>query len=823
VPACETYQIRRCVDDRSVIRRRGDRDPAPAAKVEQPFVAKLPQRPQDRVRVDVEHRRKIAGGRESFAWSCLSLGDGTPYFRRDLLMQVGRLLAVHLDTEHGASHSSFTAGQRLVSVLTPRPPGPPRPDEPTDLEALEALIEEARRRARRRRRWYGACTLVAVSVGLIGYFGFSGGGNPKEAAQRPSPASAPSQREPAGSRSATGIEGSSITTLAIDPLRPDTVFAGSLHAGVFKSTDGGGSWRPLTIASEATRVDALAIAPGEPQTVYAGTGRGVFKSTNGGATWQGANGGLFGEETTEDRAHRLLEGYVYSLVVDPRDSETVYAGTWRRGLLKTTNGGASWQRLAFRVVGPVMLDPNDPETIYVGLVGAFTRGGQAESGVSRSTDGGTTWQPVGLSGTNVDALAVDPTDAKMLYAGTAEGLLKSSDGGNTWRAGGLKGSVSAVTIDPEKPTTLYAATSAGIVKSMNGAGSWKALAAGREASGYVSALAVDPRSSTTLYAGTGAGVFKSTDSGGSWELANTGMAGARVDELAAPVGGSVYALVDSQGLFERARGGWRPASAGLPTLDLSALAVDPQRPERVFVVGGGKKIYTTTNGGESWRRLQAPPISKTADISALLVDPQDANNLYAGMTEWGDYAYGGDLGYPTAVFKSTDGGATWRALETYGIVLPEISMLAIDPLDSQTLYAAARGVFKSSDGGATWESLVEDSSASSLALDPSKPTTMYAGTDGGVLKSTNGGATWRDLAAGFGAGPLAINPQAPERVYAGGDDGLFISNNGGETWRRYQGDLGKRGIEALAVDPTGHTLYVGGIRGGVVEVSLTGS
>jgi photosystem II stability/assembly factor-like uncharacterized protein len=707
-----------------------------------------------------------------------------------------------------------------LSVLTPRTPGPPRHNEPSDVQALEALIEEARRRARRRRRIYGASALVAAAVGLIGYFGFNSGGStrPEVAREESSgPPRTPSQSA-ASSNPDGAIEGGLVRALAVDAN--DNVFAATLDAGVFKSANRGGSWRPVTMASNARRVDSLAIAPGEPQTVYAGTGGGVFKTTDGGATWQAANGGLFGEETAGDRGHRLLEGYVYSLVVDPRDSETVYAGTFRRGLLKTTNGGASWQSLAPRMVGPVVLDPNDPETIYVGSVGAAVGGGRAESGISMSTDGGRTWQPAGLSGANVDALAVDPEHPEILYAGTAEGLLKSSDGGNTWRAGGLKGWVSGVKIDPERPTTLYAATSSGVHKSTDGGRTWRALDAGREARDGVNALALDPRNSARLYAGTGAGVLKSTDAGRGWKVSTSGMSGARVEDLAAAGRNSAYALVSSQGLYKRARGGWLPASAGLPTLDLSALAVDPQRRTRVFVVGGGKEIYTTTNGGESWRRLQAPPISETTEISALLVDPRDANNLYAGTNEYGDY-----VGYRTGVFKSTDGGATWRALETDGLVSAEISMLAIDPLDSQTVYVASYGVFKSSDGGATWKSPVEDYYVRSLALDPSKPKTMFAGTDGGVFKSANGGATWRELDVEFGTGSvnaLAVNPQTRKMISAGGDDGLFISNDGGDTWRRYQGDLGRRGIEALAFDPTGHTLYVGGISGGVVEVSLTG-
>jgi photosystem II stability/assembly factor-like uncharacterized protein len=705
-----------------------------------------------------------------------------------------------------------------MSVLTPRRPGPPGHDEPPDVEALEALIEEARRRARRRRRLYGASALILAAAALIGYFVFNNGGSTSSEVGPEEPPAGPSGSAQPAAKLAPGIEGGSVSALAVDPN--GNVFAATLQAGVFKSANEGRSWRPLTIAARALRVDSLAVAPGEPATVYAGTGRGVFKSADGGATWQAANGGLFGKETARDRSHRLLEGYVYSLAVDPRDSETVYAGTWRRGLLKTTNGGASWQRLAPRSVGAVVLDPSAPDTIYVGLAGR-----RAGSGIFMSSDAGRTWRAAGLGGTDVDALAVDPEHAEILYAGTPKGLLKTSNGGKTWGAGGLEGFVWDVEIDRERPTTLYTATSSGVHRSTDDGRTWRVLDAGREGRGGV-ALALDPQSSARLYAGTGAGVLKSTDAGRSWTVSRSGMNAARVEDLAAVSGNSAYALISSQGFYKRADGGWRPANAGLPTLDLSALAVDPQRRERVFVVGDGKYIYTTRNAGESWRRLHAPPISKTADISALVIDPRHANTLYAGTIERGDYAYGADLGYPTAVFKSTNGGATWRALETTGMPLPQISMLAIDSQDPPTVYAVARGVFKSSDGGASWETLVDVFAASSLALDPREPTTMYADTHGGVLKSTNGGATWRQLDAGFGSGSvnaIAVNPHAPKMVYAGSENGLFISNDRGDTWRRYQGDLGKNGVKSLAVDPTGHTLYVGGIRGGLVELSLTGA
>ena len=708
-----------------------------------------------------------------------------------------------------------------MSVLTPRPPSPPRPDDKPDVEALEALIEEARRRARRRRRGYAAL-LVAAAAGLIGYFGFSnGGGSARSEVARDGSSVAPrAPSQPAGLQPARGIEGGSISALAVDPN--DNVFAATLRAGAFKSANGGRTWEPLTIGRDANRVDSLAIAPGVPQTVYVGSGGGVFKTTDGGATWKGANGGLFGKkttvaETTADRTHRMLEGYVYSLVVDPGDSKTVYAGTWSRGLLKTTNGGASWQRLAPGWVGALVLDPNDPDTIYVGAVGSATA--TAESGVSKSTDGGRTWQPAGLQGTNVNTLAIDPRASEILYAGTAKGLMKSTDGGNNWRRGGLESSVYGVTIDPGRPTILYAATDSGVYSSADGGRTWRALDAGSEGRDGVNALALDPRSSGTLYAGTGTGVLKSTDSGRSWEVSRTGMTGARVDELAAPSRGSAYALVGSQGLFERTHHGWRPVFTRPPAVALTALAVNQQNPEALYVATDDGRIFGTRDGGDSWRKLQAPSLPKTTEITALAVDPQDANTLFAGTIEEADYS-----GYRTGVFKSTDGGASWRALPK-GMPPPgDTSVLAIDQLDSENVYAAGFGVFKSGDGGATWNTPdVRLHDGGALALDPSEPTTMYVDAGTRVFKSTDGGTNWRDLNVSFGdqsVTALAVNPRARQHVYAGTDDGLFASSDGGESWRRYEGgDLLARGIYDLAINPSGRMLYIGG-NAGVFELSL---
>jgi hypothetical protein len=381
--------------------------------------------------------------------------------------------------------------------------------------------EEARRRARRR-RWYGACALVAALAALIAYFGFNGGGaTPSQVgSEGPSPgAGMPSEAGAGAVSQAGGLRGSYIRALTVDPLRPTTVFAATLDAGVFRSTDGGASWKPLTMPSTAIRADSLAIPPADPQTIYAGTGGGIFKSTDGGATWQAANSGLFGKETARERNHRLIEGYVYALLVDPRSPETVYAATIERGLLKSTNGGASWRPVGVRTSeDAVVLDPKDPETIYVG--GAMG-GREYKGGVFKSTDGGSTWRAAGLQGRTVDALTIDPQHSQTLYAGTDTGAFKSRDGGKSWHALGLQGSVWPLALDPIEPTTVYAGTGAdadaAVFKSTNGGRSWKALKVGREGRIGAFTLALAPGSSGTLYAATAAGVLKSSDAGRSWE------------------------------------------------------------------------------------------------------------------------------------------------------------------------------------------------------------------------------------------------------------------------------------------------------------------
>jgi photosystem II stability/assembly factor-like uncharacterized protein len=300
-----------------------------------------------------------------------------------------------------------------------------------------------------------------------------------------------------------GPAGGGVTALAIDPVTPHTLYAGTGYGGVSKSTDAGTTWQVATLTD--SRVIALAIDPITPSTLYAGTDNaGLFKSTDAGATWQAENAGL-----------RFSP---HALAIDPLTPSTLYAGTYFAcGVFKSTNAGATWDCPPLDPADPIVsisalaIDPVTSRTVYAGA-----RYGSVETFspglVLKSTDAGATWEAVSLGNYGwVTAVAIDPVAPRTLYAGMWSGdIFKSTDAGATWAAakvGMAEEYVTDLAIDPVTPRTLYAGLgSDGVSKSTDAGATWQAENAGLPNT-WTSALAVDPVTPSTLYAGTGGGVF----------------------------------------------------------------------------------------------------------------------------------------------------------------------------------------------------------------------------------------------------------------------------------------------------------------------------
>ena len=722
-------------------------------------------------------------------------------------------------------------------------PPPPLPQDDLDAEALEALIEEARQRARRRRRRYAAAALAAGAVGLYG-LGNIGGDDTRSSDRGELSAAEPGAGAHLSDgrwRIAPGLEGGEIATFAVDPQHPKTVFAATWEAGVFKSVDGGRRWRHMDVGPEVSRVDALAIAPGEPDTVYVGAGRGVFKTTNGGRSWQRTSAGILGKETEAQHLFRPSQGYVSALIVDPRDAAVAYAGTRDNGLLKTEDGGDSWRRVGpksdwFRV-NTLTFQPGTPRVIYAGLA----------RGVYRSRDGGTTWQPAGLRSVVVTALAADPKRPQTLYAGTYEeeepdtvtgNIFKTTDGGASWRrTRDPRDPIAAIAIDPHNTDVVYAETWRNVVKTADGGRTWRSVDRGPTVGGP--ALALDPRNPETIYLGIGvdargSGVAKSVDGGRSWRRMNAGLTTARVSGLAV-ASGAAYAAVLGRGVFKRIDGTWRAANIGMPSdANVQTVAVDPRHPANVYARSDGA-VFRSANSGATWSDSPlTAPLGYGVSLSALTIDPKNPRILYALTARDATTGDGLRQSYESLVRKSMDGGRTWPTLKRVRVVdFPaaadeftgdvHASLLAIDPRDPRVLYAGGRGVSKSSDGGLTWRrSGLGRTPVLAVAVDPSEAGTLYAGTNVGVAKSTNAGATWQPLHGaldGTRIDALAIDPEHHRTVFAGTDTGGFWTTDGGRSWHRFT-RLPHRPFHALAVDRSAGLLYAGAYGGGIFELKL---
>jgi len=303
-----------------------------------------------------------------------------------------------------------------------------------------------------------------------------------------------------------------IVSIALHPTNADILYVATNDA-VYKSRDGGPTWERFPSFS-ARRVTTLAIDPRFPATIYAGTmADAVYKSPDGGQHWLPHNVGL--------KEH---VSFINQFVFHPTDSEQIYAAT-TVGAFHTKNGGREWEeRMAgmkeVHIVVSIAIHPRDPRILYAGTTG----------GIYRSDDGATSWKKInnGLipdtelmaaMALGVNAIVFDVVNPEIVYAGTTKGLFRTDTRGERWERIGRSlpdPFVSSILIDPTQPKTLYIGGPGGVWKSPDSGQSWTAINQGL-ASLNIRALAMSPRDSRILYAGTnGSGLYRSTDAGANW-------------------------------------------------------------------------------------------------------------------------------------------------------------------------------------------------------------------------------------------------------------------------------------------------------------------
>jgi photosystem II stability/assembly factor-like uncharacterized protein len=580
-----------------------------------------------------------------------------------------------------------------------------------------------------------------------------------------------------------GPDGGYVIAIAIAPSQPEIIYAGTWGSGIFKSTDGGATWIWKSQGLETPYINSMAVDPDDPQTVYAGTYKGkVYKTVDGAETW------------FQSSTNIQPEAIVYSMVIDPLNPQRIYIGTrgisdnntppWQGTLYRTTDAGDTWAPALTDVGGSseqdwaysVTLHPRFPNIVF-----AATH----EHGAYRSTDYGKHWESVnaGVTDFSSRAVVIDPHSSEnnaIVYMGVWKytGVYKSTNGGDSWTLkdnGSSEARIYSMAIDPKNSDQVYASTfSIGVIKTKNGGDSWYTAGLANE---EVASTAVNPQNPNFLYSGTnGGGLYRSENAGGSWTHSQKGLHATRVRAAAVALGDSnrLFASIFEDGVFQTLDGGenWSRLGAGLNSETVRGLVTNPANPAYLFALTETAGLQRCDLNGACWQQIEIsfPAISQMQAISNV-DDPFAQLPL---LEPWEE----DETPNPTATSQN-----------------PALLSLVFAPADPQIAYlgTAGAGLYKSQDNGHTWQpSGLAGETIVGIAVHPQDPETLFAATAGTVLQSINGGLDWMDLGlAGLEIYMLALDSNAD--IYAGTNDGVYGYSLTG--WTR----LGLEGIVVTAL------------------------
>ena len=579
-----------------------------------------------------------------------------------------------------------------------------------------------------------------------------------------------------------------IPSLAIDPLNPSTVYIAAAGGGVWKSTNRGTDWTPLTDHLPSLASGAVAVDPFSGEVWY-GTGElnfcrdcyygaGVYRSPDGGATWTRVN------------PERFLSASTSVVRFDPRNQGTLFIGR-SSALWKSSDGGQSWRTTLQGVVTDFLLHAIDSSIAYAAIGDAF---GSPENGVYRSTDGGETWTRLGgglpeQATLGRIALATDSTAPSTVYAlivrssdFNLNGLYRSLDGGDTWS---LLGNL---------PETLF-------------------TEAGRGQGLFNLFVEVDPRDGAIIYVG-GIDLWKSTDHGASWQNLSTatelnaGLHEDQRDVVFDPSDPQTFYLINDSGVWRSSDGGqsFTNQNGSLAVTQFQTVGLHPGKPN--LAVGG-----TQDNGTILYQGSFAWEQGRPGDSGATFYEASNPQTIYTVASR-------------LSVRRSDDEGRTFQSVSE-GLDLSDRVLFyppfLPDPSQPGLLYLASHRVWQSLDRGDHWTVLSGDltgggsAAISALALAPGDSQMLYAGTsDGRVQFSGDGGGTW-SLAASLPdrfVTSIAVDPQSPQRAFAGlsgfGTGHIFRTDNSGGSWEDVSGNLPDIPVNIVLVDPNApQTVYVG--------------
>jgi photosystem II stability/assembly factor-like uncharacterized protein len=673
---------------------------------------------------------------------------------------------------------------------------------------------------------------------------------------------------------ANGPPGGDVRSLVVDPSNADRFYLGTLDGQLYTSADAGKSWQILyNFNKPKLFVDHIIVDPRDSRILYVAAHRhkepgGFFKSVDGGRRWResselknealhsltqadanpsvliaGTFNGIFRSDNSGDSWTQLpTQGtpglvHVESLAIDPRGTNTIYAGTWYLPY-KSSDGGQSWKSIKNGIIDDsdifaIDIDPRDPNHVIA----------SACSGIYETPNGGESWtkvQGIPSQSRRTRAIVQHPSIAGLVFAGTTEGFWRSERGGkaDSWMVTTSRQlEINSIAIHPSRPQTIYIGTNNYGVMISNDGGKNFMPTNGGYSGRFANVIVADREMPNRIYAATintttgGGFLFLSTDNGESW----------------------------------------RPSMRSMPPRLITYAILQDARDPNLIYLGTNLGVYRSLDRAASWAPVwtvtkpEPTPRGKkkagatTAKQTAPAVKPNETIRKAQQALNAAGYSVGvpdGRSGKMTtaAVRKyqedrhlPVNGKLDDITLKSLGLgelagsdpdaleVLSDAVNALVQTVDAETnqpmlLAATNLGLYRSVDPTMGWRKLPYgsnlDARTSTIATDPRRPETIFVGTaSSGVLVSHDAGKTWQRVSGVPNEAPVntvAMSVQDPNLIYVGTKQSFYLSRDGGANWNRRGGNLPFGDFTSILINPrngdevfVGNAYQTGEIGGGV--------
>lgn len=629
-----------------------------------------------------------------------------------------------------------------------------------------------------------------------------------------------------------GPTGGDVRVIAIDPKDKNRLYISTLDGQIHTSADAGRTWRLLVNLNKPELVlDQLFVDASDSRIIYTSGNRhkspgGFFRSTDGGATWKeskelkneaihsmtqspkdpgillvGSTGGVWISKNSgadwEKISSSSMPVNVDSLAMDPRNTTTMYAGTWWRAY-KTTDAGKNWRLIKDGMIDDsdvfaVTIDPRNPEHVIA----------SACSGIYESMNGGEKWskiQGIPSQSRRTRDIVQHPTMPGTIYAGTTEGFWMSSNGGKNWALTTQRNlEINSIAVHADEPNRVFIGTNNYGVMVSNDGGRNFTQTNDNFTSRFTYSITPDSQQPNRLYAAThntatgGGFFFVSSDSGRTWAQSRNLDVG-RVRAFAVrqdPVNANIMYLGTNVGVFRSMDRGnsWTQLVAPKPV----------KAPVKKPVAKKGVKAKAVTPPAPAGPKL-VPAL--TEKVKVLEITPDGKGGLLAGTDK--------------GLYRSYDLTKGWEKLEFTPGLNDNIFAIHVSAAKPETIWAgtATSGVVVSRDNGHTWTKTtgaVDNIPVSSITSDPKRPDYIYVGTTQTFYLSRDGGQTWLRRGGNLSLGnftSILINPNNTDEILLSSsldsDGGVFISTDAGTKWKRVdtkEMKLPSRRVWSMAFDP----------------------